>query len=139
MTAKQYLRQLSQIEFNIRLLTEELEERRTRLTSTAAPSLGDKVQSSPKGDAFAYAMAVIADKDLQRTELIVTYELLRDKIIEQILGLDDPMQGRVLYERYVQRKRWEAIADDAHYTIQRIFQIHGNALVAFAVKYLDND
>ena len=137
MTAKQYLRQLSQIEYNIKVLTDELEERRTRLTSTAAPMLGDKVQTSPRGDAFAEAMAVLADKDIQRRELIICYEILRDEIVDKILGLEDPMQSRVLYERYVLRMRWDKIADSTHYTVQRIFQIHGNALVAFAVKYLD--
>lgn len=136
MTAKQYLRQLSKIELNIRLLTEELEERRTRLTSTAAPPLGDKVQSSPKGDTFASAMAVLADKDLQRRELIVCYEMLRDEIVEKILGLDNSIYSQVLYERYVQRKSWDSISEDMHYSLQHIFRLHGNALVAFAVKYL---
>ena len=135
MTAKQYLRQLSKIELNIRILTDELEERRTRLTSTAAPPLGDKVQSSPRGDAFAAALAALADKDLQRTELIYVYEELRDKIVEQILELDDAVQGRVLYERYVRAKRWDVIASEMNYSIQRIFQIHGNALVEFARKH----
>ena len=137
MTAKQYLRQLSKIEFNIRLLTEEVEERRTRLTSTAAPVLGDKVQSSPRGDAFAAAMAALADKDLQRQQMIWVYEQLRDEITDRILGMEDSAQAQVLYERYVKRKRWDVIAEEMHYTVPRIFQIHGNALVAFYVKYLD--
>ena len=137
MTAKQYLRQLSKIEFNIRLLSEEVEERRTRLTSTAAPVLGDKVQSSPRGDAFAAAMAALADKDLQRQQMIWIYEQLRDEITDRILGMEDSAQAQVLYERYVKRKRWDVIAEEMHYTVQRIFQIHGNALVAFYVKYLD--
>ena len=110
MTAKQYLRQLSKIEFNIRLLTEEVEERRTRLTSTAAPVLGDKVQSSPRGDAFAAAMAALADKDLQRQQMIWVYEQLRDEITDRILGMEDSAQAQVLYERYVKRKRWDVIA-----------------------------
>ena len=137
MTAKQYLRQLSKIEFNIRLLSEEVEERRTRLTSTAAPILGDKVQSSPRGDAFTAAMAALADKDLQRQQMIWVYEQLRDEITDRILGMEDSAQAQVLYERYVKRKRWDVIAEEMHYTVQRIFQIHGNALVAFYVKYLD--
>ena len=135
MTAKQYLRQLSKIEQNIRILTDELEERRTRLTSTAAPPLGDKVQSSPRGDAFAAALAALADKDVQRRELIFVYEDLRDRIVDQIVGLPDTVQSQVLYERYVQRKRWDDIAVGMNYSIQRIFQIHGNALVEFARKY----
>lgn len=135
MTAKQYLRQLSKLELNIRILTDELEERRTRLTSTAAPPLGDKVQSSPRGDAFAAALAALADKDMQRRDLIFIYEQQRDTIVDQIIGLDNAMQSQVLYERYIRGKRWDVIAAEMHYTIQRIFQIHGNALVEFAKKY----
>jgi hypothetical protein len=138
MTAKQYLRQLARLQLNIQILTEELEERRTRLTSTAAPQLGDKVQTSPQGDAFAAAMAALVDKDQQRLDLIFEYELLRDKIVAQILGLSNEMQSRVLYARYVQQKRWDTIATEQNYSIQRIFQIHGNALVEFARKYIYN-
>ena len=134
MTAKQYLRQLTNLELNIRILSEEIEERRSRLTSTAAPILGDRVQTSPK-DVFASMMAALADKEVAQADLILIYEQKRDEIVSQILGLDDALQGRVLYERYVQRKRWEVIADGMHYSIQRIFQIHGNALVEFARKY----
>lgn len=134
MTAKQYLRQLTNLELNIRILSEEIEERRSRLTSTAAPILGDRVQTSPK-DVFASMMAALADKEVAQADLILIYEQKRDEIVTQILGMDDAVQGRVLYERYVQRKRWEVIADGMHYSIQRIFQIHGNALVEFARKY----
>lgn len=136
MTAKQYLLQLPKLELTIKLLEAEIEERRTRLTSTAAPKLGDKVQSSPDGDAFATAIAILADKDLQRRELIFTYEDMRDKIVEQILELEDEAQCRVLYDRYVKRKRWDLIAEEMHFSIQRIFQIHGNALVNFSIKHL---
>ena len=138
MTAKQYLRQLTKLELNIRILSEEIEERRSRLTSTAAPVLGDRVQTSPK-DVFASMMAALADKEVAQADLILTYERMRDEIVAQILGLDDAVQGRVLYERYVHYKRWDVIAEEMNYTVQRIFQIHGNALVAFAVKYLSND
>lgn len=136
MTAKQYLLQLPKLELNIKLLEAEIEERRTRLTSTSAPKLGDKVQSSPDGDAFATAIAILADKDLQRRELILTYEVMRDKIVDQILDIEDEAQSRVLYERYVKRKRWDRIAEEMHFSIQRIFQIHGNALVNFSTKHL---
>lgn len=136
MTAKQYLLQLPKLELNIKLLEAEIEERRTRLTSTSAPKLGDKVQSSTSGDAFATAIAILADKDLQRQEMIITYEVMRDKIVDQILELEDATQSKVLYERYVKRKRWDLIAEEMHFSIQRIFQIHGNALVNFSAKHL---
>lgn len=138
MTAKQYLRQLSKLELNIKILTDELEERRTRLTSTAAPALGDKVQSSPRGDAFAAAVAALADKDRKRTEMIYVYEQMRDRIVEQILGLDNVTQSQVLYERYVRRQSLRVIADEMVYSYDRICHIHGEALVAFSKRFLDD-
>lgn len=137
MTAKQYLRQLTKLELNITILTEELEERRTRLTSTAAPPLGDKVQSSPKGDVFASMMAALADKELQRAELIYAYERQRDTIVEQILGMENATQSTVLYMRYVQRKSLGEIATVLIYSYDRICHIHGEALLAFSKQYLE--
>ena len=137
MTAKQYLRQLSRLQQNIKILAEEIEERRTRLTSTAAPSLGDKVQSSPQADAFATAMAILADKDLQRQDLVWIYEAKRDEIVDQILGLDNIVQQRVLYERYVRERYLKDIAAEMHYSYDRICHIHGEALSSFARKYID--
>ena len=139
MTAKQYLRQLARLQLNIKILTEELEERRTRLTSTAAPVLGDKVQSSPRGDAFAAAMAALADKDLQRQELVFIYEQQRDRIVGQIIELPNPLQARVLYDRYVQNRTLVQIADATHYSYTRICHIHGQALADFFRLYLQDD
>lgn len=138
MTAKQYLRQLARLHNQIKTLTEELEERRTRLTSTASPQLGDRIQSTPRGDAFAEAVAALADKDQQRLALIFEYERKRDEIVDQILGLANEQQSRVLYERYVLEKRWEIIATEQHYSLQRLFQVHGNALTEFARMYRVN-
>lgn len=139
MTAKQYLRQLTKLELNIRILTDELEERRTRLTSTAAPPLGDKVQSSPRGDAFAAAMAAIADKDIQRQELVFIYEQQRDRIVGQIIELPNPLQARVLYDRYVRNRTLVQIADATHYSYTRICHVHGQALADFFRLYLQDD
>lgn len=136
MTAKQYLRQLSQKEINIRKLSDEIEERRAKLTSMTLPVLGDKVQTSPGGDHFADMIASLADREVKLAEDIQEYFRLRDEIVDRILGMDDAVQGDVLYQRYVQGRQWQPIADDMHYSVQRVFQIHGNALVAFAVKYL---
>ena len=137
MTAKQYLRQLTKLELNIMVLTEELEERRTRLTSTAAPQLGEKVQSSPKGDVFASMMAALADKELQRAELIYAYERQRDIIVEQILGMENATQSTVLYMRYVKHNSLGDIAKALIYSYDRICHIHGEALMAFSKQYLE--
>lgn len=134
MTAKQYLRQLSRIENQIKTLSEEIEERRTRLTSTAAPVLGDKVQTSPT-DVFTNMMAALADKEVQQAELVYIYEAQRDKIVGEIIGLSNPTYSRILYLRYVRHWKWADIAEDMFYSVQRIYQLHGHALIAFAEAY----
>lgn len=135
MTAKQYLRQLSKLQHRINILKEEIDERRTRLESSAAPELGDRVQSTPNSDRFAEAIAILADKDLQRQEFIYIYEQMRDTIVDQILELENDLQARVLYERYVRCQYWDAIAEELHYSRQHICRVHGSALIEFARKH----
>lgn len=134
MTAKQYLQQLARLQTNIKILQDEIEERRTRLTSTTMP-LGEKVQSSPSGDRFADMIASLADRDLFCQGLICDYEDMRDRIVEEITGLENEQEITVLYERYVRGKYWDRIASEMHYSKQHIFRIHGRALVSFAKKY----
>lgn len=136
MTAKQYLRQLSRLRRHIEKLTEELTERRTRLEGTTMP-LGEKVQSSPTGDRFADMIAALADKDRTRTELIFAYEVQRDQIVDQILGLGVDIYEDLLFRRYVQEQTLEQIAVAMHYSYDRVRHLHGEALQFFTRKYLD--
>ena len=136
MTAKQYLRQLQRLSTNIEILTAEVQERRDRLTSLQSPGLKERVQSSAKGDQFAEAIAILADRDRQRQVLILDYEELRDSIVEQILGLDNDLQRAVLYKRYVERRTLLEIAAQEQYSYSRVCHIHGEALAAFTKKYL---
>lgn len=135
MTAKQYLRQILKAERNIKILEEEIEERRTKLESTAAPSLGDKVQTSPGGDRFAEMVANLADKEIQQAELVYIYKDMRITMVNQIIGLDNDMQVAVLRGRYIQGKSLRMIAWEQHYSYDRICHVHGEALTAFAKKY----
>ena len=137
MTVKQYLRQLSRIQQNIRILGEEIEVRRAKLTSTTVAPSGERVQASSSGDRFADMMAALADKELQQRDMLYGYMALRDKIVGQILELENETHSRILYERYVQEKRWETIAEELHYNRQHVCRIHGRALVKFAEKFGD--
>ena len=135
MTAKQYLRQLWRLQLNIAILTEEIESRKTSLTSTTAPVLGDRVQTSSTGDRFADMIAVLADKELQQERLLYEYHIMRADILQEISALDNEMQVTVLYGRYLMRKSLRQIAEETNYSYDRICHIHGEALIAFAQKY----
>lgn len=137
MTVKQYLRQLARLAQHINILTDEVEERRTRLTSAAMPSLGEKVQSSPQGDRFADMIAALADKDLQRQEQIYCYEVIRDRIVDEILGLDNDVHQAILYRRYVRQESLRQIAAELHYEYKYLCRLHGLALINFRMTYSD--
>lgn len=137
MTSKQYLRKIGKARRRIEKLTLELEERRTRLTSISPPQFSERVQSSQQGDRFADMIAALADTDLKRQQLIFLYEMQRDQIVDEILGLESDLYSELLYRRYVREQSLERIAADLSYSYDRIRHAHGDALIAFAKKYPD--
>lgn len=136
MTARQYLLQIRQLNYRIYVMHEEIELRRAKLTSVTAPLNSERVQSSPD-DKFATMIAALADKEIQQESMLLIYQDLRDRIVDQILGMDNELHQRVLYERYVNCLDWERIAGKLFYSKQYLWRVHGNALTAFAKKYPD--
>lgn len=135
MTAKQYLRQVRKAQLQIQRLTEEIEERRTAITSTAAPILGDRVQTSPS-DHFAAAMAQLMDLDMKRAEEMLDYLILKDKISEQVRSIEPELYQTVLYKRYINAMSLRKIAEEEGYSYDWICHVHGDALLAFSKKFL---
>lgn len=135
MTAKQYLRQVRKAQLQIQRLTEEIEERRTAITSTAAPILGDRVQTSPS-DHFAAAMAQLMDLDMRRAEEMLDYLILKDKISEQVRSIEPELYQTVLYKRYINAMSLRKIAEEEGYSYDWICHVHGDALLAFSKKFL---
>ena len=135
MTAKQYLFQLTKINRELAILNEEIEVRRASLTSITAPLTGDRVQTSTKGDTFATMIAALVDKEYEQAELVAIYQTMRDKIVDQILKLDDELFRDVLYERYVKGLDWNTIAGKLYYNKKYLFKVHTKALAAFTEKY----
>lgn len=136
MNAKQYLAQLRKIAANIAVLQEEIIRCRTRLESTTMNISGDRVQSFGTKDRFADQIAALADKETVYCDMLETYETLRQRIVAKVLGLDNPVYSRILYSRYVQGKTLLAIGEEIGYSYDRTRHIHGEALQAFAEKYL---
>lgn len=131
MTAREYLGQLKTLARNIDILYEEIARDRSKLESVTVEIKPDKVQTSKGGDRFADAIARLADKDLQRRDMILVYESLRDRIIDQILDVPNDLQGRVLYQRYVKFRSWASIAKSLNYSEAHLRRIHVQALATF--------
>lgn len=137
MTAKQYLSGLARIQLHIEKLTAEVEEMRARLEAPAMLKTSERVQSSVEGDRLSELVAQIVDADRKRQEELLKYQIMRDNIVTQILGLEDTQQARLLYDHYVEQKPLKDIAEEYHYNYYWICHVHGLALKSFSEKYKD--
>ena len=138
MTAKEYLRQLKNLEVKIdqrrlerdRLIAEAMGNSSPRLTV-------DKVQSSGAGDQMGDKLADAADIQREVDWLINKLIADRHRIIGEIHTLTDARYIQILYLHYVEGKRLEDVAEimikpnGKSYSYDHIASLHGMALQEF--------
>lgn len=138
MTAKEYLRQLKNLEVKI----EQRRRERDRLLSDAmcngSPRLtADKVQTSISGDTMGDKLAEAADIQREVEWLINRLIADRHRIIGEIHTLTDARYIQILYLHYVEGKKLEDVAEimiktnGKHYSYDHIASLHGMALQEF--------
>ena len=138
MTAKEYLRQLKNLEVKI----EQRRRERDRLLSDAmcngSPRLTpDKVQTSISGDTIGDKLAEAADIQREVEWLINRLIADRHRIIGEIHTLNDARYIQILYLHYVEGKKLEDVAEimikpnGKHYSYDHIASLHGMALQEF--------
>ena len=135
MTGREYLGQLSIITKRLWILHEEIERRRARLERITLPLKQDHVQRSGKPDALSDGIAALADKEVEYSELLLTYEGRRMKITTELLGLDNAIYAQLLYRIYVEEKTRAQTAAEMHYSPPYISTLQRKALEAFEKKY----
>jgi DNA-directed RNA polymerase specialized sigma subunit len=131
MTAKEYLRQLRDMEKAIAKKQDRRCEILYRAKYVTANYSGVKVRSGSTSDRVADA--VIAAETLQQEIDADMLDLIckRHEIIGQIQQLQKVLSIDILYFRYVQHKSLKDIAKETGYTAQYIRTAHGKALLEF--------
>ena len=138
MTAKEYLRQLKNLEVKIdqrrlerdRLIAEAMGNSSPRLTV-------DKVQTSISGDTMGDKLAEAADIQREIEWLINKLIADRHRIIGEIHTLTDARYIQILYLHYVEGKKLEDVAEimikpnGKPYSYDHIASLHGMALQEF--------
>lgn len=138
MTAKDYLRQLKNLEIKIaqrrlerdRLIAEAMGNSSPRLTA-------DKVQTSISGDTMGDKLAECADIQKEIDWLINKLIADRHQIIGEIHTLNDARYIQILYLHYVEGKKLEDVAEIMRksngkpYSYDHIASLHGMALQEF--------
>ena len=133
MTAKEYLWKIQRLDSELETLISERNELEKAQTFLRSPQVdGDRVQTSPSGDPPWMGYIIKWDELTNRIgekwdELIEE----RQKVIKLIYSLEDSRHIEILYKKYVEHKRFTRIAREIHYSVDRIWHLHGEALVAF--------
>jgi len=134
-TAKEYLEQLKAVDVRIQQDLERLEELKYSASGLRAITYdSDKVQVSPS-DRLGAAVARYVDLDEKINAEIDRFVDLKNHVIEQIQGLDDPAYIQILFKVYVQYKTLKESAPEVGYSYSTILLKHGEALEAFSEKY----
>ena len=138
MKAKEYLRQLEDIDTKTKHKLEEIDSLKALASSITACSDGERVQASMSGDKIPKIVAKYVDMENKINEQIDGYIDLRHKIIDEIHNLNNGLYIKILFKRYVEFKSLEEIAVETGYSYQHIRRQHGYALLEFQ-KVIDKN
>ena len=130
-TPKEYLRQLRTAEIKIEQKEEELERLKSSLESISTGTDSERVQTTPR-DRLSEEITRIVDLEKEINSDLGALLMLRNKIINEIHSMDNPVYMDILYKRYVQYKSLEEIAVEMSYSYVHIRRLHGYALIQFS-------
>lgn len=134
MTAKEYLEQLKILDTRLRQDYKQLEEARKLEMINGIDYSKPRVKTSlPNGLDGPIACLVDWEERLHRE--IESYIRLKEKIISQIRGMENPVYEQVLFKRYIESKGLRMIAAELGYSHVHTCRLHGMALEEFKIKY----
>ena len=137
MTAKEYLRQLWNLDREIEIKYRELEELRAQVGIKAQPDPTDNVgHSGNTSDPVSDIAVRIVQMEHRINRKIDRLINLKRKITAQIDGMENRNYRMVLTCRYVLMQTWDDVAESVGYERRQCIRIHGMALQEFARKYL---
>lgn len=132
---KRYLNEYRRLTEKIRQLDEDLEAIESEI---GAKSLGDGagVQFFDLTDPTAKLAVRLADIRLHKETVRSIAWSRREEIVRVIDNVQDTLQSRLLYDRYILLLTWEQVADDIH--VNEVYargRLHAAALVSAEEVY----
>lgn len=137
MTAKEYLRQLWNLDREIEIKYRELEELRAQIGIKAQPDPNENVgHSGNTSDPVSDIAVRIVQMEHRINRKIDRLINLKRKITEQIDGMENRNYRMILTCRYVLMQTWDDVSESVGYSVQNCYIIHGKALQEFYNQYL---
>lgn len=128
MTVKEYLRQYEAAERIARRLKTEYDEQVLMIDNIKSPSNTDGM---PHGSGISNRTEQSALRLLETAERYKNAEVEALKKRQQVFNLiwNVPgLKGDILYERYINLKSWDQVADTVHVSLRHATRLHGEAL-----------
>lgn len=97
---------------------------------SAAVKIGDGMPrgSGGGGDLSDYA-ARLDELERKLDERVTRWVRMYEALDCDIIAMDSPIEQAILRRRYILGEPWERVADGIGYTIRRVTQLHGAALL----------
>lgn len=128
MTVKEYLRQYEAAERIARRLKTEYDEQVLMIDNIKSPSNTDGM---PHGSGISNRTEQSALRLLETAEQYKNAEIealkKRQQVFELIWNVPG-LKGDILYERYINLKSWDQVADTVHVSLRHATRLHGEAL-----------
>ena len=128
MGIKQYLKQAFTIDRLIKAKITHIQHLQDKLDWVGSLPTTTKVQQTSPKDKMGDTVAALLDAITEtKTDIKRLTELQKD-ITTMIARIENTDLQLVLYERYINFKKWEDIAVDNNYSIRAVYNLHGKAL-----------
>lgn len=137
LTAKEYLQQIKGIDVKINLHLARLEIMKSKAiySGNGVTKSVSQPRTSKDGLGEKVCDIIMLTQEIERR--IERFMRAKEKVINQITGLENAVFIQVLYKRYFEYKTWVNISSELHYSFSYIKQIHRDALSEFEAVYAD--
>ena len=135
MTTKNYLSQIDRWDKMIQNKLSEICRLRAMATSTSSYNDSERVQTPIKVDKLSDIVTTIVNLENETNQLANDLVKKRKYIIQQIDSIKDVDYYNILAMRYINGATFEEIANNTHWSIRKVFSMHGKALEEFEKMY----
>lgn len=138
MTVEDYFDQVTDIEKKIEYQKDKIATMRSNLISTSMDMSSERVHSSPEQDPLGRQFGTIDEEERKLSHLQEKLSALKERIkVDLSEALHNNIQELILYKRYCEHKKYNAIALELGYSQESIYKKRKEALNKFSLFLKD--
>ena len=130
MTKQEYLAQSFTLQRLLQVKESRIKELRDMQDRVSQINTGVKVQSNSKNDSMADLVATILDLIAEYKQDCYRLLSIQQEIAAIVETVHRDEHRLILFERYVNLKRWEDIAADNDYSEKHVYKLHRAAIAS---------